>query len=759
MSDTETTEEDSSDTGESEKRSGWNAEPPSRNLLFTSKVESLLGFEVVGLAGIIVFLVFSPPEKREASEYLLCSNLTCYNLRRHLHSVMNLSENPCDDFYNFVCGQWSDAQRKFDDQFDYLEYRTHSVAKMMLEAQESTFPAPDKPLNVKQKAALSYLACTEVYLRRLDGTSKLQDVFDKHDLHFFKGSRMPSSSDLLQILVALALNWNLPVLFQIVLAPDQRKANKRILSFGFSEALIEWMKHRKRFLTPEALVRCIREFVNVLSTNNVRNATLASALVKMDTEVTAAWSAAAASSGRAGRFLRFEDIANGQMTNVVWLEAINGNLATKTNFSSSDEIYASDPRIFRLVDEFLVKYSTNEVRHYIGFHVIRQLAPFTSYRFVISLFGYPEEDDGPILKYVADKCAAAATQLTSFALAMLVFEGALQEERMTEARHLYMELKNETRGSLSWLEPGDRAEAEERLDNLRFMIGWPDRFNKTEAIDKFYSYLPDFKGYYFEFYLTSVQALRDKQKTQLLADPKAPVIASEEDSVLSVLKATAQYSNWHGTVFLPPALLFEPFLFDAGDAFNLGGLGHILAHELWHAALGDVTTGIASDTDTVVSAVRLRKHACLAQRFVDAGGEAKDMHDASVENLADLMGLQAVYSVHKRTNLSSEDVGTGFTPEQLFYIGTCFKWCSATGYGSSNRSLSFTPASLRCNVPLMMAAAQGFGEAFGCRNESKMMQFASATCDAADSGLPDAENVTVSVSSYESRVSDVTHGG
>lgn len=31
------------------------------------------------------------------------------------------------------------------------------------------------------------------------------------------------------------------------------------------------------------------------------------------------------------------------------------------------------------------------------------------------------------------------------------------------------------------------------------------------------------------------------------------------------------------------------------------------------------------------------------------------MYDASVKNLADLMGLQVVYSVHKRTNLSSED--------------------------------------------------------------------------------------------------------
>ncbi|CAN8005547.1 unnamed protein product, partial [Ixodes hexagonus] len=726
--------------------SQWNTEPPSRNILFTSKVESLLGFEVIGLAGIIVFLVFSPPERSEPTDYALCFNLTCYNLRRELHSVMNLSENPCDDFYNFVCGQWPNVHQRFDDQFEYLEYKTHTVARTMLLTQESTFPAPDQPLNVKQKAALSYLACIEVYLRRVDGTSKLETVFAKHNLNFFKGSKMSSSSKLLNILIALALNWNLPVLFEIALVPDQRGMSRRILSFGFSEALIKWMTHRRRFLTPEALERCIGEFVNVMSTDAVRNATLAPALVKMDTEVTAAWSAAAAFPGRAGRILRFQDIATSHISSVSWLEVINSNLATKTNLSLSDEIYTSDPRIFRLVDEFLVKYSANEVRHYIGFHLIRQLAHFTSYRFVISLFGYPAENEDPILKYVATECAAAATQLTSFALAMLVYDGALTDERKKEASDLYAQMKNETRGSLSWLEPDDRTAAEQRLDTLQFMIGWPDRFNKTDVASEFYSYLPDFRGYYFEFYLSSVEALRDRQKAQLLADPNATAIASEEDNVLSALRATAQYSKSHRTVFLPPALLFEPFLLDAGGAFNLAGLGHVLAHELWHAALGDVTSGIASNTDAVVNAARLKKHACIAQTYVEAGGEPKDMRDAAAENLADLMGLQTVYAVHKRNNLSSVDTGTGFTPEQLFYIGSCFKWCSATGYGPSNRSLSHTPASLRCNVPLMMAAAKGFGEAFGCKNESRMTRFVSETCNDTYSGLLDTVNGTVSVS-------------
>lgn len=231
---------------------------------------------------------------------------------------------------------------------------------------------------------------------------------------------------------------------------------------------------------------------------------------------------------------------------------------------------------------------------------------------------------------------------------------------------------------------------------------------------------------------------------ELKPDLKRPKIAKEEDNVVPVFKTTALYSNWFETIFAPPAVLFAPFLVQASEAFSLGGLGHLLAHELWHGVFGDVTSGVSASTDTVVSAARLRKHACLAKSYKAAGGKPEAMEASAAENFADVMGFRATHSVYRGSNSSGAEI-TGFTPDQLFYIGTCFKWCSKEGRELGNRSRGHTPPYLRCNVPLMMMAE--FKDAFSCAPDSNMAKYNDGnwTCDSPDAGLDD---VTLDDSTY-----------
>ncbi|KAH9382241.1 hypothetical protein HPB48_017938 [Haemaphysalis longicornis] len=65
---------------------------------------------------------------------------------------------------------------------------------------------------------------------------------------------------------------------------------------------------------------------------------------------------------------------------------------------------------------------------------------------------------------------------------------------------------------------------------------------------------------------------------------------------------------------------------------------------------------------------------------------------------------------------------TGFAERELFFIGSCFKWCAAVADDVVPGSLGFTPARLRCNVPV--ALTDGFGQTFGCKKEHRMSQIA-----------------------------------
>ncbi|KAL3198153.1 hypothetical protein MRX96_014494 [Rhipicephalus microplus] len=543
----------------------------------------------------------------------------------------------------------------------------------------------------------------------------------------------------------------------------------------------------------------------------------------MDAEVTTKMAASAATSAGKGAHFRFRDVPSTHAA--VWLRAVRANLRAAIedgdeDVENSDEpsrmaagsgrrgggrrpwnltgdsvLYTTDPRLFGLVDETLSLHPESHVRFYIAFQVVRALAPFASYRLTQSLFS--DDNATAVYLYVADACAAAASKLTSFALATFVFQDVLTARRVQLAHEQVDALRNETMASLSWLEPADQEAARKRLSSLRPVVAWPERLNSSEAQDAYFADLPDFRGYYVEIYLGSIKALRKRDKVRLMfaADASSAVdnvtgqLAGlpEEVAPIQGFRPSVRYSPWLDSLLISPGTLFEPVLFTAdgdnqsvmdvaGDVSNttaaasgvvlalaLAGLGHLVAHELWHAALGERTAGTSPEPDITLTGVRVRRHACLTNVYKAAAGVAgtgtatdpvaSRLTKAASENLADVAGLQVAYALYAASaaNLgaaaakndtkagNSTEAGswisrvTGFTERELFFIASCFKWCASAADDVVAGSLGFTPARLRCNVP---AALTGdFAETFGCSKEHRMSRIA-ANYSCASPGEP-----------------------
>ncbi|CAN8029579.1 unnamed protein product, partial [Ixodes persulcatus] len=581
-------------------------------------------------------------------------------------------------------------------------------------AEEDGLPSTTgKQQTVRQKAALSFLLCTKVYDKGLDATAALMDKLNRHAS--FKD--VPTAENVLKLLVVAAMNWNVSVLFEVLIAPDARAKNRRIIVLNYSPAIVNWVRHKKEFLSPMSIAKCFQEFVGIMQTGGWSKPMLAAALVKMDAEVTTTFSAFAISSAGKPSYVQLKNLPAQPLRVGVWLTAFNTHLLSGTKLTDDDEIYVANPKIFELVSELLTQNNLSLVRYYVVFHILLQLAPFTSRKLVKSMFSKPS-NESIVRRYVTGKCAQAASSLTSFALASLVFRDALTDQMVTEARLLYDLLKNKTEDSLSWLTGSEVSAAETRLRALRYIVAWPESFNKPAAVDEFYSFLAEFKGNYIDAYVKSIENLRNKQKAQIKTVPGSPEIAGEEDNAVAVFRASSRYSNWYQSIFVPPAALFGFFLVPESWSFTIASLG--VANQLWHAALGDIDIGASS----FIGSVERPKHSCLMSLYEAAGSRRKNTKAASVENLADVMGLQTAYEVHKGLSLLTELAG--FSSEQLFFIGSCFKWCSKAGGGTGDHLIGQTLPRHRCNVPLMFNA--GFGEVFSCRNGSKMTRFVSGTC-------------------------------
>ncbi|XP_077494428.1 neprilysin-2-like [Amblyomma americanum] len=421
-----------------------------------------------------------------------------------------------------------------------------------------------------------------------------------------------------------------------------------------------------------------------------------------------------------------------------WLAAFNAALGDKGNLSADEPLFVADPRLFALTREVLERYPTRHVRYYAAFHVVRQLAPYTSYRLVDAMFA-PENQTAAMV-YYADACAAAASRLTSFALASYVFQNLVQQQQVQAAYDQLDALKNRTAGLASaWLAQPDQPWALQRLNAIKSMVAWPARLNGSSAtaVDQFLAHLPDFRGYYVEIYFDAVAAIRNHEKAQLLDRTNGSVenkIAREEDGPFPGLRPTVRYSPWYGSILVSPSAILEPLFVNGSDSASLGAFGHLAAHELWHAALGEMPLGVSPQSDLTLGEETLKRHECVANVYKKAGANKRDAEKGSSENVADVVGLELAYSVYREGNASAPASGSsggegnatdirGLNPDRLFFLASCLKWCSATPDTLSKTSLGYTTPRLRCNVPVaMLDAGSGFAEAFGCKPESKMVK-------------------------------------
>ncbi|KAH6934191.1 hypothetical protein HPB50_021493 [Hyalomma asiaticum] len=162
------------------------------------------------LVSAVLAMLFMQPSERPLKGATVktqsdgCLTIDCRFAANKMLAAMNRSVKPCDDFYEYMCGNYNGPEANI---FEEVEQKIQASLKEHLKSAR----VPEAGQNAWEKAAGMFQACTDVGLTLNTQMADLQAWLASQRLDFFNMTE-DSSYDAVEALVMLSLQYHLPAL-------------------------------------------------------------------------------------------------------------------------------------------------------------------------------------------------------------------------------------------------------------------------------------------------------------------------------------------------------------------------------------------------------------------------------------------------------------------------------------------------------------------------------------------------------------------
>lgn len=265
------------------------------------------------------------------------------------------------------------------------------------------------------------------------------------------------------------------------------------------------------------------------------------------------------------------------------------------------------------------------------------------------------------------------------ALGQLYVSEKFPAEAKAKAKEMieYVKKAYEVRiNGLDWMSPETKTKAIEKLNGMTIKIGYPDKWKDYSQME---IKSPANGGTLFDNML-AVREWNYRDNLEKLGEQ-----VDKTEWFMSPQTVNAYYNPYYNEIVFPAAILQAPFYdYKADAAFNFGGMGAVIGHEISHGfddsgakfdANGNMTNWWTDNDKTQFEA--LGKD--LANQYsaievlpgVHINGEF-----TLGENIGDLGGVNAAYDAHQLWMADKGRPGDidGFSPEQRFFLSWATVW-------------------------------------------------------------------------------------
>jgi putative endopeptidase len=636
-------------------------------------------------------------------------------------TAIDKTADPCNDFYQYACGNWRKANPIPSDQVRWGRFNELGERNRYL-LYEELKTAADAPKTLLQTKYGNYFAaCMNVDLTDKLGAKPVQPELDAI-------AALKSGNDLATLNLESFKRYGGHTLFGVGVEQDEKDSSKQILGTGQGGLSLP---DRDYYLNDDDRTKTIRtQFIAhmtkmfmLLGDTSDQAAAEAANVLKVETAF-AKGSMSRVEMRDPTKVYHIMTIAEVQTLTPAynWKEYLAG-----IGMSEVPTMNISSPGFFTAVNAELTSEPLPVIKSYLRWHALHSAAPYLSKAFDDENFAFysatlqGQKEQTPRWK----RC----TSLTDRALGEAVGQDWVKKYFPPNAKANMEDLVHDLEAALGqdiqqldWMSPATKVEAEKKLKAFRDKIGYPAHWRDYTKLTVNRDDL-----------IGNIERDSTFESKRDLAKYGKPV--DETEWGMTPPTVNAYYNPAMNDINFPAGILQPPFYDNKADAaVNFGAIGVVIGHEMTH---GFDDEGSQYDLNGNVKvwwtpedlAKFKERTECTAKEydgFEVAPGQKLNGHLTLGENTADNGGLriayQALMSVLSKEPAAADAKLDGYTPSQQFFISFAQVWCENRTEQVARVSAKTDPhSSGQWRTNGSVQNFDQFGKAFGCKVGQPMM--------------------------------------
>jgi len=701
-----------------------------------------------------IFLFKSKGDSNEEEEEEVCLRPECIITSARILSSMNAEVDPCDDFYQFTCGNWIAENVIPDDKtristFDSIFKKNINILRNALEGDYKE----DEKLSEEQqnydKQIFNQLK--NIYEVCID-TDKIEEKGKEPLIKLLQQLKIDEnkeaygdSTELTELIVKLH-NVGSSAFFDMAVAADQKNPDLNVIYIGQSGLGLP----SKEYYEEEDILAVYKEtikdmFDNIFDDRNNAEAT-ADLIINFEKKLAEVTIPSQDMQDPSATYNENNmTTLSKNYPNIDWklyLEKRFNTYAIEDAVNENSLIIVDAPKYFEGLSAILKETDSETLTAYAEWHVIRVYGKYIKERLQEPLKKLRKtltgvKIDPPRSEY----CVRIVDGIMGMAASKLFIEKAFAGDSKQAAEKTIEYIKeamNHRIPQMPWIDRQTRNLAIRKVFSLTDKIGYPDFVMDPEKVKEEYDGLEIVEDDFF----TNIVNSNSFDIGKNLKDIKKPVDRSKWE--MTPQTVNAYYNPPMNEIVFPAGILQTPF-FSAKDPYylNYGGIGAVVGHELTHAfdnngrqydSKGRLSNWWSNST--------LEEFNKLSQCFIDQYEsyyiEDKKGNKHHIkgkltlgENLADNGGLARAYEAwnisYKRDVEEAKKHNyrlpglTQYTLDQLFYISFGQIWCSKSRPESAIQRIRTDPHSPpQHRVNGAVSNSAHFSETFHCPPNAPM---------------------------------------